>query len=429
MAMFVHIARRVAAYRFALPAGVAGAGLALALASAAPVLAQQPPAGAIAAPGPLAPATRPGHAAAADRAQHLIDRGLDFLKQQQQPDGGWQKPNEPPGITALVLRAFVLHPRYDARTPLVAKGYEKLFSYQLDTGGIYQDMLANYNTAIAVSAIAAADEPAFKERLDRAVAFLKQLQWTPGLKGPKGEAVDENNPWYGGFGYGRHARPDLSNAQFSIAALHDAGLKPDDPAYKAALAFLSRTQNHSETNDQPWAADDGGFAYSPANGGESEAGTFVGPDGTRRARSYGSMTYAGLKSMIYAGLSREDPRVRAAVDWIRKHWTLDENPAMRELGADKSRQGLYYYYYVFAHALRAYGQPTITDATGTPHDWRLELIDALSALQRPDGAWSGDPRWMESNPVLTTAYAVLALQAAQQDLGEKPGEARNPKSE
>src|SRR5439155_15757005 len=254
-------------------------------------------------------------------------------------------------------------------------------------------------------AIAAADKPEFKDRHDRAIAFLKQMQWTGQTKGPKGETVaDQSNPWYGGWGYGNHARPDLSNAQFSIAALHDAGLKSDDPAFKAALVFLNRTQNNSETNDQPWSSNDGGFVYTPANGGGSEAGDFVGPDGRKIIRSYGSMTYAGLKSMIYAGVWKDDPRVKSAVEWIKKHWTLDENPAMREAGPEHARHGQFYYLYVFAHALRAYGEPTIIDAQGVSHDWRVELIQKASTLQRQDGSWVGEKRWMEGNPVLCSAY-------------------------
>ena len=111
------------------------------------------------------------------QAQQLIDRGLAFLKSQQKEDGGWQRPNEPPGVTAIVLRAFVADSSHDASTDFVRRGYEKLFSYQQPNGGIYQDMLANYNTSIAISAMAAAEEPAFRERMERAVAFLKRLQY------------------------------------------------------------------------------------------------------------------------------------------------------------------------------------------------------------------------------------------------------------
>lgn len=359
--------------------------------------------------------------AAEKRAQALIDKGLEYLKSQQQPDGGWQKAQDPPGITAIVLRAFVQDGTYSAQTDFVRRGFEKLFSYQLGSGGIYKDLLANYNTAIAISAIAAAKDPAFKARLDRAVTFLKHLQWTGGSITPRGQKVDKNNTWYGGWGYGREERPDLSNAQFAIEALHDAGLKKGDPAYQAAIVFLSRTQNSSETNDQPYAMDDGGFFYSPVGGGDSEAGMVTTSDGKKHPRSYGTMTYAGLKSMIYAGVSKDDPRVKAAVGWIEKHWTLDENPGMGEADPSHARHGLYYYFYVFAHALHAYGQPVITDAQGVQHDWRVELIDKTASLQRPDGSWEGERRWMEGNPVLVTAYTVLALEEAQKDLHQHGG--------
>ncbi len=361
------------------------------------------------------------------RAQALIDKGLDFLRSQQKPDGGWQTEKDPPAITAIVLRAFVQHDDYDANTDFVKRGYDKLLSYQVESGGIYKDLLANYNTAIAVSALAAAENPAFKPQIEKATNYLKGLQWTDMTTSAEGETIaGEADAWYGGWGYGGRSRgggrPDLSNVQMALDALHDAGVKPDDPAYQRALKFVSRLQNNSETNDQSWAGNDGGFVYGPGDKrtGESMAGEYTAPDGTRRLRSYGSMTYAGLKSFIYAGLSKDDPRVRAASDWITKNWTLDENPGMSASGPDKAQQGLYYYYHTLARALNEYDQPVITDAQGKPHDWRLELIDKLASLQNPDGSWTGDKRWMEDNPVLATSYVVLALREAQKDLRQHP---------
>src|SRR5205823_9082494 len=128
-------------------------------------------------------------------------------------------------------------------------------------------------------------------------------------------------------------------------ALHDSGLKPDDPAMKAALKFITRMQNLSETNDQKWAGNDGGGIYTPANNGESKAGEYTGPDGKRMLRSYGSMTYAMLKSYIYAGLTKDDPRVKAAWDWVTKNWTLDENPGMRLGTPTAAKQGYFYYFH------------------------------------------------------------------------------------
>lgn len=362
-----------------------------------------------------------------EKAQALIDRGLEYLKAQQKLDGSWQNEKDPPAITALVLRAFVGDPKYSPDTDFIRRGYDRLLSYQLEDGGIYKDLLANYNTAIAISALVAANKPEFKPHIDKAVAYLKGLQWTEMTTSAEGEKISSDaDPWYGGWGYGGRSRgggrPDLSNVQMALDALHDAGLKPDDPAFKAAIKFVSRLQNYSETNDQPWAGNDGGFIYGPSDNrqGESMAGDYTTPDGQRRLRSYGSMTYAGLKSFIYAGLSKDDPRVRAAWTWITQNWTLDENPGLRLNKPELAQHGLYYYYHTLARALNEYDQPVITDPQGNKHDWRIELIDKLASLQKPDGSWSGEKRWMEDNPILVTSYCVLALEEIQKDLQQHP---------
>ena len=374
------------------------------------------------------------------KADRLIETGLAYLKSTQNADGSWGTASDPPGITALALRSFAeagLTPTTDAD---VARGYDKLLSYQLENGGIYKDLLANYNTAIALSALTAANDPKFKEPIDRAVAYLKGLQWTPDTKPEfvgnpddkfpeqhRGEAFvkDESHPYYGGWGYGGRSRapgrPDLSNAQMTIEALHDAGVDKSDPAMQRAIVFLSRIQNNSETNDRTWAGNDGVFVYSVGfdDRGESLAGETTDEAGNRRLRSYGSMTYAGLKSMILAGLSKDDPRVKAATKWIRENWTLDENPAMKFSGPEGAKSGLYYYYHTLSRALAANGEPTLTVAGGTTVDWRIELIEKLATLQQTDGSWIGEKRWMESNPILDTSYVVQALVEARNDLKER----------
>jgi len=164
----------------------------------------------------------------------------------------------------------------------------------------------------------------------------------------------------------------------------------------------------STTNDQPFAAgaNEGGFVYTPANDGESKAGT-VTLEGRPRLRSYGSMTYAGFKSLLYARVDRDDERVKRAVEWIQRHYTLQSNPNMP--GA-QSLEGLYYYYYVFAKAMHAWGAEQIVDAGGQPHRWREELCLELRARQRPDGSFVNPAdRWMEGNPFLVTAYCVLSI--------------------
>jgi len=358
------------------------------------------------------------------QVQEMIDKATSYLKDQQNPDGSFGDARMPPAVTALILRGLAQDEKYPYTNDITKKGYDWLVAQQKPDGGIYKDMLENYNTAISISALAVVkDQPAIKPALEKAVAYMKGTQWKADSKGPNGEAPGDPkyNAWEGGFSYNpKHGRPDLSNVHFSIQALYDAGLSPDDPAFKAAQKFLTRSQNRSESNDQPFAGNDGGFIYSPANGGDSEAEDYVGPDGKKMWRSYGTMTYAGIKSMIYAGISKDDPRVKAAIDWTRANWTFDENPGLRLNDPKQAQDGMFYLYQMMAKALHAYGQPVITDTKGVAHDWREELIAKLASLQKPDGSWVGGQRWMENMPLITTSYTVLALEEVKKDLAEHP---------
>ncbi len=195
----------------------------------------------------------------------------------------------------------------------------------------------------------------------------------------QGEGIESSDTAYGGQGYGTHKRPDLSNTAFFIEALRDLGNEGDDESIQKALKFIVRTQNlsgHGNDTEHAGKIGDGGFYYTPAAGGQTKAEVTA----NGGLRSYGSMTYAGLKSMIYAGLSSDDPRVIAAMDFIRNNYSLSENPGMEQAG-------LYYYYHTFAKALAAAGAPIMDDADGKPHDWRAELTDTLIGKQQADGSW------------------------------------------
>jgi len=354
------------------------------------------------------------------QGRQVVERALKYLVSQQQANGSFQHSDrEPPAVTALVVQGLAHSPAYGAKSEAARKAVEYLAGVQQSNGGIYRDMLANYNTAIAISALASLDDPSEKARIDKAVAYLKGAQFGDSIAGANGQRI--NPALAGGWSYGgaRGGAPDVSNTAIVLDALHDSGLKSDDPAYQAAVKFLSKLQNNSETNSAPWAGNDGGFIYNPGRNGEgnSAAGEFTTPDGKRALRSYGSMTYAGLKSMIYAGLSKDDPRVKAAWDWVRSHWTLEEHPGMKAAGADSAKDGIFYYYNTLAKALAVYGEPAITDKSGQSHDWRLELIAKLASIQKPDGSFVGEAKWMEDNPVIATALAVLAVESAVGDLG------------
>ena len=362
------------------------------------------------------PETDAMDAAHVKRVQKLINDGLTYLLEQQGEDGGWRiGPGAKPAATAMALKALLQHPDYDTKHPMVRKGFEVLLSYRQLDGGIYDpnEGRANYTTSVALMAICAAKDPQFNEAKRRATAYLRGLLIRPGSKAPDGATITETHPMRGGVSYGEHGRPDLSNLGMWLQALHEAGVEGDDPDIQEALRFVTRTQNFTEKNSSKWAvagSNDGGFIYAPAvkadlNVGESKAGEIP---GDRGLRSYGSMTYMGFKSLLHANVDRDDPRIRAAFRWIRDYWRLDSNPNMPQ---DQRQEGLYYYYHVFAKALRAWGEPVIKDLKGGEHNWRHELIDAVAGRVEKDGSWINlKDRWYEGDRVLVTAYVVLALQ-------------------
>jgi squalene-hopene/tetraprenyl-beta-curcumene cyclase len=334
-------------------------------------------------------------------AKKLADvrqRAINFLKTSQQDDGTWTS-NNSSGVTALAVSALI-----DSGVPLddptLAKGLRALEKFVQKDGGIYAAGTGhkNYETCVSVMALKAADAGGkYDKILARADKFLRGLQWD------EEEGIDKADVRYGGADYGpSKKRPDLSNTQFLLEALKTLGAKDDDPNVQKALIFVSRCQNLESAHNTTALAskvNDGGFFYTVAAGGSSAAGKT--PDGG--LRSYGSMTYAGLKSMIYAGLTATDPRVKAASEWIRRNYTLSENPGL-------GQQGLFYYYDTFAKTLSVLKIDQFDDAQGQKHDWRKELADQLFALQQPNGNWVNQKeRWLEGDPNLSTAYALLAL--------------------
>ncbi len=363
---------------------------------------------------PLPPFSKADHA----RAAAAIERAAGFLAGQALRPGVWGVGRqEDTGISAMVLTCLLAlpEPRPEAVQTQIDAGLARLRAIQREDGSIHDGRMPNYVTSASVMALAKAGLEEDRPRLLRARAFLQSLQ------ADESQGYEVSHRYYGGIGYGNDERPDLSNLQLALEALAATGLDSEDQTFQRALVFLERTQNRSESNTLVIeedgvvirSGDDGGAAYAP---GESKAGMIELPDGTQIPRSYGSMTYALLRGYLFAGLSREDPRVQAAWGWLTRNYTLDVNPGF-EASSDPAApfQGLFYYFYSMAKALDAYGEEYVVDEAGEAHPWRSQLAGRIVAMQRPDGSWRNDnsPRWWEGNPVLATAYAVLVLDTAR----------------
>ena len=340
-------------------------------------------------PGGLTPETQ-------KRLIDSLNKAEAYLKQQQPADGIWEKN---PGIAALAATAILKQPGAVRATQLttVGKTLDALAALAKPDGGIYVNIIPHYITAVSTVALIAGGRPADRPIIERARAYLADNLLD------EGEGVSQRDFWYGGMGYGGTARvgqrqADMISLEYALRAMKDADLPGNNAAWQKALTFLQRTQNNSETNDQKWAGNDGGFVYYPGFSYHVDGGT----------QSYGSVSYAGLLSYTYANLRKEDQRVKAAVKWISDHYTVDENPGL-------GQKTVYYYYMVFAKALSAIDQATIVDARGRSHNWREELGRKLISLQHSEGFWVNTvPDELQDNKVLVTAFTMSAIQALLQ---------------
>lgn len=350
-------------------------------------------------------------------ANASVQRGVDFLMSRQMENGSWLND---PAITGLI--AVSLH---QSKLSSAVKAAEKAREFILKSAqkdGSFmgaKPQYVNYTTAVCLSTLAIMGK---KEDIEVMRAARKYLIGSQLTEDNPTVPTQKDNPFYGGIGYGSGGpdRPDLSNTQWALEALYltesldreQNGGKPEDAkksdlAWANALRFLQKVQKVPESADSSWGVNssdtknDGGFIYMPGNSKASDKAKDA-----DTLRSYGSMTYAGLKSMVYAKLSKDDYRVKAAVDWAGKNYTLDENPG---IGAE----GHYYYIQTFAKALAAFGQDTLKTADGKEREWRVDLIRKALQLQRGDGSWYNDNgRWMESIPELSTAYVLISVEIA-----------------
>lgn len=353
-------------------------------------------------------------------AEAALSRGAAWLLDNQEDNGAW---GELPHPATAALCAMALHglPGDDAakRTAAVDSAMAFLLADVQPDGSIYpagagknaSANYPNYTTCIALLAMATVGKADYQPIMQKARAYIKAAQFADP------EALD-----YGGLGYGHSGRADLSNAGWAAEAMYFTDYLDQEPYNKAPDAakengemwkrfetFLTNCQNLPETNKHDFVSTDakdlGGFAYVP---GKSKAGLRDdAQDGVSNMISSGSMTYTGLKSMIYAHLDRQDIRVKGAIDYLSRNFTLDENPGM-------DMQAYYFYVYTMTRALDAYNQDTLTLADGTKLDWRKAIITKVLSLQKPDGSWwnDKDARYMESMPELTTPYMMLTLKIA-----------------
>jgi len=369
------------------------------------------------APAAVTP-TQPAIASVKQDLEKAFDKGLSWLMQKQLPSGSFPDLEGKDDVAftsmALIILGESPEPSRLKYKDTIDKGITYLTSHSQENGSI-MDAGKNpsfdiYKTSLGIVALKTllpycADE--MKKKSDDAVAkavdYLQKCQY-----GPESGDKDE-----GGWGYKekegeKTPSTNLSTTVYVLDALNKSGLPKDSETYKHAIDFLMKCQDSSEYNKYRATTNSGGFAYSPV---ESKAGEETTPDGKKILKPYGSMTYAGLLSFIYAYVDKNDPRVQSAYNWIRGKYNLDENPGLRTDAAPQlGKQGLFYYYHTFAKALSVYGEKKLVTTDNKEHLWAEDLVRKLAAIQSADGSWKNEnSRWWEDMPLLATSYSLMSL--------------------
>jgi squalene-hopene/tetraprenyl-beta-curcumene cyclase len=325
-----------------------------------------------------------------EAAKSAVNKGLHFLREQQSKEDGSY--GQHVGLTAMILSAFAgSYRRYkEDDGPFISKASQWLVAQAKADGSITGDSTPGYNTSLSIIALYQLDPKKYAKEIKGG------QNWLVGSQSDEDHQYTKKDKYYGGIGYGNDERPDLSNLQYALDALKKTEFDPKSDVWEKAALFVKRSQNFTEdqSNDElerKWASNDGGFIYEP---GSSMAGGTV---------SYGSMTFAGLKSLIFAqNLSKEDARVKAAMNWIAQNYDFNSHPGM-------GNTAYFYYLQTAASALEAYKEPLIAGG-GKDRNWSADLLNKLINLQKADGSWVNDnKKYWEGNPLLVTARAIITI--------------------
>ncbi|RUL82218.1 DUF4159 domain-containing protein [Tautonia sociabilis] len=313
-----------------------------------------------------------------EQVQQAIRDGVRFLKGEQRPDGSWPEynPRYATGTTSLATLALLTAgvPKNDPSIVAALRHLEQFSARQL--GQVY-------TVALQTMVYAAADPDRYRIRLKENVEWLEAAQI-----GPR-DGVDGVGGWTYTVQKGQSA--DNSNTQYALLGLNAAaevGVPVDPDVWELARHYWEQSQRLN-----------GGWGYTMAPNNQTT----------------GSMTTAGISSLVITGLrriqSREllvgdeirncgeggiNPNIQRALDWMGANFRVDTN-----LGRGITWK--YYYLYGLERAGRLSGQRYFGS-----HDWYVEGAEELVHLQdRLLGSWPRNAG--EDSPVLTTSFALLFL--------------------
>ena len=285
---------------------------------------------------------------------------LKGLPEDQLPGSAWDFGEDSKQETALALQAL-LSAGVPVSDPAVQKGFDFLMSANWN-------LFAVYHHAVIVPALAATNDPKYRQRAQFAVNKLIERQLP--IKGSEYSDVRDK----GGWGYGDAA--DGAHMNMVIYALYAAkqwNLQIPQDTWERAEKWIRGTQTET-----------GGFLYSLTEGGSPWA------EGV-----YGSMTATGLWALRACDVSVSDPQIQKGLVWLKKYWSITRNP-----GAFS-----WLHYYLLSLQRFCDIPPKLNTLAG--HNWYEEISNMIVADQHPDGRWIG-----AEGDFAATCFALMSLTRA-----------------
>jgi hypothetical protein len=350
----------------------------------------------------------PAQAVPEDEVREAIEKGVEWLANQQGPIGGWWGDWERCAVTALAIKKLEHHAvdskwGYGLPSPFhqdypyrehVILGLEWLleecavkislpegpWDTDGDGWGVYFGMDVHhrtYSTACALMALCEAG-PDFADVTEDTMNYLAWAQ------------TDEPDWGRGGWGYAENGTDwanqqngwsDQSNTGYATLAL---GFYEAPPP----LGFGGTVPQFVKDELNVWIANiqnaDGGSAYTPG-------------DGSNILRT-GNL----LQQMAFVGDNEGTPRVKAALSYMANNWYVGYEPGWRGQPACYQATFTAMKGFTSLGLYHEFGEP--------PIPWQEDFETVLLEQQLPDGDWPRTCFDSGDTPILSTIWALLTLQ-------------------
>ena len=364
-----------------------------------------------------------------------LAQAVEYLWSQQDDDGPWRSAQygvmrSGESLTPFVLNALVhsIDSLSSDETGKVLLAAQFIMQHLDDEGAIGRsdpDVLEYpvYSTSYAVASLyrVACYEKAWgpgptatmRQAAQRMQQFLIASQYQ------EANGFSETDVPYGGWGFNAPVRPgvvghmDLAHTRKALAALANWRDRSElEQLNQRAFKFLLLMQKHADAiAPQPHPVEvkeseqhstfDGGFYFSPVALSANKA---LYDEQNHCWRSYATATCDGILALLAAGVAHDDPRLTAAIEWLKLHSDVDYPQGVPTDHPEPWGDAVRFYHY----AVRA----EVYRKLNFPAEDRARLAAAVVAQQRADGSFVNtlSPLMKEDDPLLCTALAVVALE-------------------